>query len=133
MTKTFVPRATNGQIFPWNNVRLPPYIKPTRYNITIHPNLTTLEVKGAKCFCRPAAHAHLPNCDRDAKRFVLHVCTCRNNHVRYCNVVSLLSSGQVSIEFHVEKDTHFIVLHSKNLSITDKVTSCSKRECIALY
>ncbi|XP_065165053.1 endoplasmic reticulum aminopeptidase 1-like isoform X2 [Atheta coriaria] len=74
VTKTFVPRATNGQIFPWNNVRLPPYIKPTRYNITIHPNLTTLEVK-----------------------------------------------GQVSIEFHVEKDTHFIVLHSKNLSITDKM------------
>lgn len=49
VTKAFVPRATNGQIFPWNNIRLPPFIKPTRYNITIHPNLTTLEVKGIDC------------------------------------------------------------------------------------
>lgn len=74
VTKAVVPRATNGQVFPWNNVRLPSFVRPTRYNITIHPNLTTLEVK-----------------------------------------------GQVSIEFHVEKDTQFIVLHSKNLTITDKV------------
>ncbi|KAJ8684054.1 hypothetical protein QAD02_019846 [Eretmocerus hayati] len=40
------PIATNGEIFPWDNVRLPDYVHPTRYNITIHPNLTTLEVKG---------------------------------------------------------------------------------------
>lgn len=73
-TKTFIPRATNGQIFPWNNVRLPTFIKPLRYNITIHPNITTLDVK-----------------------------------------------GQVSIEFMVEKETHFIVLHSKNLTISEKV------------
>lgn len=46
VTKAFVPRATNGQVFPWNNVRLPTFVKPVRYNITIHPNLTTLEVKG---------------------------------------------------------------------------------------
>jgi len=41
-----VPLATNGDVFPWNNVRLPTFVRPTRYNITIHPNLTTLEVKG---------------------------------------------------------------------------------------
>jgi hypothetical protein len=46
VTKAFIPRATNGQIFPWNNIRLPTFVRPTRYNITIHPNLTTLEVKG---------------------------------------------------------------------------------------
>ncbi|XP_021919323.1 endoplasmic reticulum aminopeptidase 1-like isoform X2 [Zootermopsis nevadensis] len=68
-----VPLATNGEVFPWNNVRLPSFVRPTRYNITIHPNLTTLEVK-----------------------------------------------GQVTIEFHVEKDTNFIVFHSKNLTITEK-------------
>lgn len=45
-TKSFIPRATNGQEFPWNNIRLPQFAIPTRYNITIHPNLTTLEVKG---------------------------------------------------------------------------------------
>nr|XP_022900776.1 endoplasmic reticulum aminopeptidase 1-like isoform X2 [Onthophagus taurus] len=79
VTKVFVPRATNGQVFPWNNIRLPSIVKPTRYNITIHPNLTTLEVK-----------------------------------------------GQVSIEFHVDKDTNFVVLHSKNLTITDKLVQDKK-------
>ncbi|XP_031336695.1 endoplasmic reticulum aminopeptidase 1-like isoform X2 [Photinus pyralis] len=78
-TKMLVPRATNGQIFPWNNIRLPTFITPTRYNITMHPNLTTLEVK-----------------------------------------------GQVSIEFQVEKDTNFLVLHSKNLTITDKIVQDKK-------
>lgn len=29
--------------------------------------------------------------------------------------------GQVTIDFNVEKDTYFIVLHAKNLTITDKV------------
>lgn len=40
------PVATNGEIFPWNNVRLPSFIRPIRYHINIHPNLTTLDVKG---------------------------------------------------------------------------------------
>ncbi|XP_056646326.1 endoplasmic reticulum aminopeptidase 1-like isoform X2 [Diorhabda sublineata] len=74
MTKTFEPRATNGQIFPWNNIRLPTSLKPHRYNLTIHPNLTTLEVR-----------------------------------------------SQVSIEFQAEKDTNFMVLHCKNLTILDKI------------
>ncbi|CAH0561852.1 unnamed protein product [Brassicogethes aeneus] len=74
MTRQFIPRATNGQIFPWNNIRLPSTVKPTRYNLTIHPNLTTLDVR-----------------------------------------------GQISIEFQAEKETQFIVLHSKNLTIVDKI------------
>ncbi|KAL1493346.1 hypothetical protein ABEB36_011418 [Hypothenemus hampei] len=74
MTKSYIPKATNGQIFPWNNVRLPTTLKPTRYNLTIHPNLTTLEVR-----------------------------------------------GQVSIEFHCEKETNFIVLHSHNMTLIDKI------------
>ncbi|XP_069679087.1 endoplasmic reticulum aminopeptidase 1-like isoform X2 [Periplaneta americana] len=68
-----VPLATNGEVFPWNNVRLPSFVHPTRYTLRIHPNLTTLEVK-----------------------------------------------GQVTIEFHVDKETNFIVFHSKNLTITEK-------------
>ncbi|XP_046624056.1 endoplasmic reticulum aminopeptidase 2-like isoform X1 [Neodiprion virginianus] len=68
------PFATNGEVFPWNNVRLPTFAHPTRYNITIHPNLTTLEVK-----------------------------------------------GQVTIEFYVDKETNFIVFHSKNLTINEKM------------
>lgn len=45
-TKPFVPIASNGQVFPWNNIRLPHFVRPWRYNITIRPNLTTLELKG---------------------------------------------------------------------------------------
>ncbi|XP_067012904.2 endoplasmic reticulum aminopeptidase 1 isoform X2 [Anabrus simplex] len=74
-----VPIATNNEVFPWNNVRLPTFARPFRYNITIHPNLTTLEVK-----------------------------------------------GQVNIEFHVEKDTNFIVFHSKNLTIGARAVQTAK-------
>lgn len=34
--------------------------------------------------------------------------------------------GQVGIEFFVEKDTQFIVLHTKNLTITDKMIQDKK-------
>ena len=34
--------------FPWNDVRLPTFIKPIRYDIELTPNLTTLIVKGKK-------------------------------------------------------------------------------------
>ncbi|XP_033306357.1 endoplasmic reticulum aminopeptidase 2-like isoform X2 [Bombus bifarius] len=72
--KSSEPLATNGEVFPWNNVRLPTFVHPTRYNITIHPNLTTLDVK-----------------------------------------------GQVTIEFYVDKETNYIVFHSKNLTINEKM------------
>ena len=31
-------------------------------------------------------------------------------------------AGQVTVEFHVEKETNFIVLHAQDLNITEKVT-----------
>lgn len=31
-------------------------------------------------------------------------------------------SGQVTVEFHVEKETNFIVIHAQDLNITEKVT-----------
>ncbi|XP_043267317.1 endoplasmic reticulum aminopeptidase 2-like isoform X2 [Venturia canescens] len=73
------PLATNGEIFPWDNVRLPKFAHPTRYNLTIHPNLTTLEVK-----------------------------------------------GQITIEFYVDRETNFIVFHSKNLTINEKMVQDRK-------
>ncbi|CAL7945633.1 unnamed protein product [Xylocopa violacea] len=77
--KSSEPLATNGEVFPWNNVRLPAFAHPTRYNITIHPNLTTLEVK-----------------------------------------------GQVTIEFYVDRETNYIVFHSKNLTINEKMVQDRK-------
>lgn len=49
--------------------------------------------------------------------------------ITYCNniyssIVFLfvrICAGQVTIEFHVEKETNFIVLHSQDLNITEKV------------
>lgn len=76
-----IPVATNNEIFPWNNLRLPDSLVPMRYRIHIHPNLTTLGVK-----------------------------------------------GQVTIEFNVKAETNFIVLHSKNLTIIERVVLNSKGE-----
>ncbi|KAF6199081.1 hypothetical protein GE061_007106, partial [Apolygus lucorum] len=45
-TRVIIPIATNGELFPWNSVRLPQFAKPSRYHINIHPNLTTFDVKG---------------------------------------------------------------------------------------
>lgn len=38
--------ATNGEEFPWDNVKLPEFITPVRYDIELTPNLTTKWVKG---------------------------------------------------------------------------------------
>ncbi|KAK5870873.1 hypothetical protein PBY51_003783 [Eleginops maclovinus] len=38
--------ATNGQTFPWGRMRLPKTISPIHYDLTIHPNLTTLDFTG---------------------------------------------------------------------------------------
>lgn len=41
-----VPRATNGQPFPWDRMRLPRLVSPVHYDLSIHPNLTTLDFTG---------------------------------------------------------------------------------------
>ncbi|XP_037954281.1 endoplasmic reticulum aminopeptidase 2 isoform X2 [Teleopsis dalmanni] len=46
VTLPFNPIATNGEPFPWLEMSLPTYARPMRYMVTIHPNLTTLDVKG---------------------------------------------------------------------------------------
>ncbi|XP_021954471.1 endoplasmic reticulum aminopeptidase 2 [Folsomia candida] len=38
--------SESGELFPWTKPRLPTDIKPTHYTISIHPNLTTLDVTG---------------------------------------------------------------------------------------
>lgn len=40
------PIATNGQPFPWNHIRLPKTVSPLHYDLSIHPNLTTLDFSG---------------------------------------------------------------------------------------
>ena len=40
------PIASNGEPFPWNDVRLPDSLVPIRYSVVLHPNLTTLFLRG---------------------------------------------------------------------------------------
>ncbi|XP_015795165.1 endoplasmic reticulum aminopeptidase 1-like [Tetranychus urticae] len=39
--------ATNGEQFPWSDLRLPNFIKPIHYDIFMHPNLTTFINRGS--------------------------------------------------------------------------------------
>lgn len=38
--------ATNGDPFPWNDIRLPTTLLPLQYSVVLHPNLTTLFLRG---------------------------------------------------------------------------------------
>lgn len=40
------PLATNGEVFPWANIRLPLYIHPLYYTLFIHSNFTTQVIRG---------------------------------------------------------------------------------------
>ncbi|KAL6114743.1 erap1 [Pungitius sinensis] len=40
------PVATNGQPFPWGHMRLPKAVHPLHYDLSLHPNLTTLDFSG---------------------------------------------------------------------------------------
>jgi len=41
-----IPTATNGELFPWDNVRLPIFVRPLSYDLELSPNLDTLNVSG---------------------------------------------------------------------------------------
>ncbi|XP_061381789.1 aminopeptidase N [Danaus plexippus] len=38
--------ASNGMVFPWRGARLPTFLIPKHYNLWLHPNLTTGELRG---------------------------------------------------------------------------------------
>uniref|UniRef100_A0A8C2BY48 Aminopeptidase n=1 Tax=Cyprinus carpio TaxID=7962 RepID=A0A8C2BY48_CYPCA len=41
------PNSTNGELFPWADLRLPCSVHPVHYNITLHPDLTIMTFQGS--------------------------------------------------------------------------------------
>lgn len=74
------PIATDGQPFPWDRMRLPKTVSPLHYDLTIHPNLTTLDFTGV---ARIELDVH-----RDTSTIVLHA-----KQMRISNAVLLAPEG----------------------------------------
>lgn len=41
------PVSQNGELFPWTSLRLPTSVRPVKYEISLHPNLTTMNFTGS--------------------------------------------------------------------------------------
>lgn len=41
------PIASNGDLFPWTDLRLPVSVTPVHYTVALHPNLTTMTFRGS--------------------------------------------------------------------------------------
>ncbi|XP_056156153.1 endoplasmic reticulum aminopeptidase 1-like [Lampris incognitus] len=80
------PTASGGQLFPWDRMRLPTTISPLHYNLTIHPNLTTLDFTGV---VRIRFEVH-----EDTSAVVLH-----SKQMQISRVLLLLPEGARPVRF----------------------------------
>uniref|UniRef100_A0A8C8C7Q2 Aminopeptidase n=1 Tax=Oncorhynchus tshawytscha TaxID=74940 RepID=A0A8C8C7Q2_ONCTS len=58
------PNSTNGELFPWNEIRLPASVRPVNYDLSLTPNLTSMTFTGRTVINMTILH--------DTKRIVLH-------------------------------------------------------------
>lgn len=58
------PVSSNGELFPWTDLRLPPSVRPLDYEISLHPNLSTMTFRGRVAITVAAL--------QDTKKVVLH-------------------------------------------------------------
>ncbi|XP_043095047.1 leucyl-cystinyl aminopeptidase isoform X2 [Puntigrus tetrazona] len=58
------PISTNGELFPWAELRLPPSVHPVHYNISLYPNLTLMTFQGSVSILVQVLH--------ETKKIVLH-------------------------------------------------------------
>ncbi|KAJ8005705.1 hypothetical protein DPEC_G00120690 [Dallia pectoralis] len=62
--ETLYPNSTNGEVFPWNEPRLPASVRPVNYDLFLTPNLTSKTFTGRTVITMAIQHA--------TKRVVLH-------------------------------------------------------------
>uniref|UniRef100_A0A667XTN1 Leucyl/cystinyl aminopeptidase n=1 Tax=Myripristis murdjan TaxID=586833 RepID=A0A667XTN1_9TELE len=58
------PNSTNGELFPWTELRLPASIRPLHYDLTLNPDLKTMTFTGHTVISMSVQH--------NTKRIVLH-------------------------------------------------------------
>ncbi|CAJ1069177.1 endoplasmic reticulum aminopeptidase 1b [Xyrichtys novacula] len=97
-----VPIATNGQPFPWNHMRLPKTISPLHYDLSIHPNLTTLDFTG---LVRIQLEVH-----EDTSTIVLHA-----KQMQISNALLLAPEGARSLQVLEYPRSHQLALLSDSV------------------
>lgn len=93
------PLATNGQSFPWDRMRLPKIISPLHYDLTIHPNLTTLDFTGV---ARIQLEVH-----EDTSTVILH-----SKQLQISNALLLAPEGARPLQFLEYPPFHQLALLS---------------------
>ncbi|KAF3695517.1 Endoplasmic reticulum aminopeptidase 1 [Channa argus] len=95
-------RATNGQPFPWDRMRLPKTISPLHYDLTIHPNLTSLDFTGV---VRIQLDVH-----EDTSTIILHA-----KNMQVSNVVLLAPEGVKPLQVYEYPRFHQLALLSESV------------------
>lgn len=96
------PIATNGQPFPWHRMRLPQTVSPLHYDLTLHPNLTTLDFTGV---VRISLDVH-----QDTDTVILHA-----KQMQVSNVLLLAPDGARPLEVLEYPPFHQLALLSDSV------------------
>ena len=111
--ESLVPIASNGEVFPWDDVRLPIFISPIVYDLYLRPNLTTLGVYGIirmefkvrwKTFFWQISYSVTERLTEWPD--LAHQSLSLSNDKKYC--------------LQVTEETDFIVFHMAGMNITSK-------------
>ncbi|KAG8233571.1 hypothetical protein J437_LFUL012935 [Ladona fulva] len=107
---TTTPTTPTGEPCPWSNLRLPHTLHPIRYNITIHPNLTTLHVKG-QVTIEFAVDEDTNFIVFHSKNLTINDKSMRDGHGREMNITRFLecpSLQQVYVEVEEAEGAHLV-------------------------
>ncbi|XP_021076862.1 leucyl-cystinyl aminopeptidase isoform X2 [Mus pahari] len=81
------PVATNGKVFPWAQIRLPTAIIPQCYELSLHPNLTSMTFRGSVTISLQAL--------QDTRNIILHS---TGHNISRVTFMSAVSSQEKQVE-----------------------------------